>query len=130
MKTDPFRMDTVRLSSLARGSALNSARLEPGGDNAFAIDPDRLFEVWLAVADGQPRTERVAVDPSGRCSLHVQRSALFRFPDFIRAEVVSLDDGRSGLSLDSRSRYGISDLGVNGRRIAAWFAELRAALNG
>ena len=128
MKTDPFRMDAVRPSTVAPGSSLNSARLEPGGDNAFAAEPDRLFEAWLAVADRQPRTERVAVDETERSSLHVQRTALCRFPDFVRAEVLPLDDGRCGLLIDSRSRYGISDLGVNGRRVAAWFAELRSAV--
>jgi uncharacterized protein (DUF1499 family) len=129
MKTDPHETEPQRPSSLAPGSPLRSCRLNPGGENVFAVEPDQLFTAWLAVADRQPRTERVAADAAARCSLHVQRTALFRFPDFIRAEVVLLGNDRCGLFIDSRSRYGLSDFGVNRRRVASWFSELRTDLN-
>ena len=115
-------------SAIAKGSFLRSYRLTPGDDNAFPVTPDALFNAWLAVADRQPRTERLAADPALRCALHVQRTPTLKFPDYIRAEVVDLTPDRCGLLIDSRSRYGLTDFGVNRRRVTSWFAELRAEL--
>lgn len=100
----------------------------PGGNNAFAVSAEALFDAWLSVADQQPRTRRLAADPAQHCTLHVQHTPLLKFPDYIRAEVVELGPAQHGLLIDSRSRFGLTDFGVNKRRVAAWFAELRAAI--
>jgi uncharacterized protein (DUF1499 family) len=94
----------------------------------FKLPAERLFETWLAVAGRQPRTRALAVDPATRRSLHVQRSLMLRFPDLVRAQVVPLSAGRSGIIVDSRSRFGVFDFGVNRRRIEGWLSELAAVL--
>jgi uncharacterized protein (DUF1499 family) len=91
----------------------------------FDMDAGRLWRAWMDFAARQPRTALHTQDERGRRSLHVQRSALFRFPDLVRAEVVALGSRRSSLVLDSRSRFGCWDLGVNRRRITRWLHELR-----
>jgi hypothetical protein len=66
-----------------------------------------------------PRTVRLAgsVD-SGRMTW-ITRSALWGFPDYTTAEV-----GPQGLTIYSRLRFGGSDMGVNGARLAGWISAL------
>jgi uncharacterized protein (DUF1499 family) len=46
----------------------------------------------------------------------------------VQAEVVALGTERSGLVLDSRSRFGWWDLGVNRRRVTRWLDDLQRAV--
>jgi uncharacterized protein (DUF1499 family) len=92
---------------------------------AFHIDADQLWRTWMDFAARQPRTVLQSRHEHDRRSLHVQRSAFFRFPDLVRAEVVPLGTQRSGLVLDSRSRFGWWDLGVNRHRVMRWLKELQ-----
>ena len=95
---------------------------------AFLADAAELWRAWMALAAGQPRTVLRAQDERRRRSLHVQRSAIFRFPDLVRAEILALGPGRSSLVLDSRSRVGFWDLGVNRRRVSRWLHDLQRLL--
>ena len=74
-----------------------------------------------------PRTFHLAEWPERRQAQWVVRSALFRFPDTLVAELVPEVAG-AGLFLYSRSLFGWSDLGVNRRRVEAWLAAIEAAL--
>lgn len=82
-------------------------------------EPLALIEALDAVALGEPRTERIddGADPLWRS--YRQRSALFGFPDLISVRAVSTEQGAS-LHVFSRSVYGYSDLGVNGKRVSRW----------
>jgi len=53
----------------------------------------------------------------------VQHSASIGFPDYISVRAPSVE-GRSGVSVYSRSRFGHSDFGVNEARVARWLARL------
>ena len=57
----------------------------------------------------------------------MQRSRLFRFPDYITAEAMETDGG-SALAIYSRAVIGYSDIGVNRKRIMAWLDALSAQL--
>jgi uncharacterized protein (DUF1499 family) len=50
---------------------------------------------------------------------------VLRFPDLLRAQIVALGAERSSLILDSRSRFGCWDLGVNRRRVLCWVHDLQ-----
>jgi uncharacterized protein (DUF1499 family) len=89
--------------------------------------PDVVFNTLLTLAEGFPRTWRLAAWPERRQAQWVERSALVNYPDIIVAEVVATPEGTS-LFLYSRSLIGYSDLGVNAKRVERWLTALRAAL--
>jgi uncharacterized protein (DUF1499 family) len=88
----------------------------------FAMDWQHLRTLWEEVAAMAPRVVRVAEAQDGRRLVYIQRSWLLRFPDIVTVEFIPLDGGRATLAVDSRSRYGRSDLGVNRQRILAWIS--------
>jgi uncharacterized protein (DUF1499 family) len=87
----------------------------PAADLAAAFD---------RIALSAPRTTRLAGSPGDLWTTYVQRSRLWRFPDYISVRAIDLGDGMSALAIYSRSRYGASDLGVNRARVEEWMARL------
>jgi len=99
----------------------------PPGDVAspiFATNWGRLNDYWSELIAVQPRVTLVSWDAQRRRATYIERSAIFGFPDIVTVEFVILSDGRSSLAIDSRSRYGRGDMGVNRRRVVAWLATL------
>lgn len=94
----------------------------------FARTPDQVLESLKRVALAEPRTTLLAEDHAKRRLALVQKSKTFRFPDFIDAEAVPLADGRTGLAIYSRAKFGIRDFGVNRARIERWLAALKREL--
>lgn len=115
----PFRSKGYRIAPA--DWPCGAHRIAPG----FAVSAPALWRIWLDFAGVQPRTTLLALDEDERRSIHVQRSPRLKFPDVIKAEVVALDDGRAGLILESRAKYGLWDLGVNRRRVLRWVESLR-----
>lgn len=106
------------------------AGAHPGAQITTPPLPADAATAWpiLRRLGGQfPRTFRFGEWPERRQAQWVVRSALFRFPDIVAAELVPGVAG-AGLFLYSRSLFGWSDLGVNRRRVEAWLAALEAAL--
>jgi uncharacterized protein (DUF1499 family) len=87
---------------------------------SFSMRWERLRDYWNEAVAMQPRVELVAVEADGRKLTYVQRSLFFRFPDIITVEFMPAGAGGSTLAIASHSRYGQSDFGVNGERVAAW----------
>jgi uncharacterized protein (DUF1499 family) len=104
----------------------------PGPANAvspvFHIGAADLWHAWMGFAARQPRVVLRTKDEHHRRSLHVQRSAMLRFPDLVRAEIVALGTERCGLIIDSRARFGCWDFGVNRRRVLRWIHDLKQAM--
>jgi uncharacterized protein (DUF1499 family) len=128
-----------RLTSLAelepapqrRGFRLTPLRAPNGGHSAsptFNIPAAKLWQIWLTVTAGEPRTKLLAQDVEHRRTAHVQRSAVFRFPDIVRAEIISIEPGASSIAIDSQARYGHYDFGVNRRRVLRWLAQVTEAV--
>ena len=88
----------------------------------FPLPAAALMERFKAHALAQPRVTLLAEDKVAHKLELVQRSAFFRFPDYISVEVVPDGDGRSTIAVYSRARYGIRDFGVNKARIDHWLA--------
>jgi len=79
------------------------------------------LEAYKAVALAAPRTVVLAGSPSeGRMSF-VTRTALWGFPDVTTIAVRETSEGVD-VAIFARLRFGKSDLGVNGKRVAAWRA--------
>ena len=78
---------------------------------------DKTFDQLVAIAQKLPRTKVVETNKSywrGVC-----RSLIFRFPDDL--EIVKIENK---IQIKSASRYGGSDLGVNGTRVGRSLTEL------
>ncbi len=78
---------------------------------------DKTFDQLVAIAQKLPRTKVVETNKSywrGVC-----RSLIFRFPDDL--EIVKIENK---IQIKSASRYGGSDLGVNGTRVGRLLTEL------
>ena len=94
----------------------------------FAKTPDQVLDALKRVALAEPRTTLLAEDRAARQCAFVQKSKMFRFPDFITAEAVPLAGGQTALAIYSRAKYGIRDFGVNRPRIERWLAALKREL--
>ncbi len=90
----------------------------------YPVDAMELAGALDRVALSEPDTRRLAGTPEDLWVTYVQRSAVFGFPDFVSVRVFPEGDGMSGVAVFSRSRYGRSDLGVNGVRVERWLAAL------
>lgn len=106
--------------------------LPPGFPAAAAADEEspiyngsaeRLLSQLSEVALAEPRT-RLVREAAGQLEF-VQRSLVFRFPDFVTAAAAPAGAG-AALCLYSRAAVGYSDLGVNRRRLRRWMAALQA----
>jgi uncharacterized protein (DUF1499 family) len=99
----------------------------PPGDiesPVFALSSERLLDDWREVIAAQRDVRLVAEDRARRRFTYIQRTRMLRFPDVVTVEFVALADGRSTLAIDSRSRYGKGDFGVNRGRVTEWLARL------
>lgn len=74
-----------------------------------------------AVVQGAPRTQVLAGSVDAGHITYISRSKIFGFPDYIT--VKSTDDG---IAILSRLRFGISDTGVNRKRLDDWLRRLDA----
>ena len=83
---------------------------------------DRTFDQLVAIAQKLPRTKVIETNQSywrGVC-----RSLIFRFPDDL--EILKIE---KKIQIKSSSRYGGSDLGVNGTRVGKLLTELEKLNN-
>lgn len=102
----------------------------PGETNGpspeFAVPVDDLRAAWERMVARKPHTDRLSWDEDTMQGDWEVRTPVLRFPDTVTARFLSLGEGRSTLAVFSRSHYGKSDLGTNGRRISQWMDDLRA----
>ncbi len=78
---------------------------------------DRTFAQLVTIAQKIPRTQ--VLESNGTYWKGVCRSLIFRFPDDL--EILKLGNR---IQIKSASRYGGSDLGVNGTRVGKLLTEL------
>lgn len=120
---DPARWH-VNPAEAVRSGAPNDFLAAPAGTTVATPDllletrdPAAAMTALDRVARQAPRTEVVAGDPADGFVTYVQRSALIGFPDYVSVSTVE-----GGIAIWSRSRFGYSDLGVNGERVRRWLA--------
>jgi uncharacterized protein (DUF1499 family) len=93
------------------------------------MDWERLRGYWSEMIAVQPRVGLAAWDTQHGRATYIERSAVFRFPDIVTVEFVRLGAGKSSLAIDSRSRYGKGDMGVNRHSVVDWLATLRTMVH-
>lgn len=90
----------------------------------YPVDARVLYEKWAKIMKKRVRTELIYIDPEREQYQYVQRSRIFRFPDYINVQFIALNDKQSTLAIFSRSKYGYGDMGVNKKRVQRWLAAL------
>jgi uncharacterized protein (DUF1499 family) len=89
------------------------------------MPPAEALAAFDRVAMATPRTTRLAGSPEEGRITYVTRSRLWGFPDYTTVGAVAAGE-ETELVVFGRSRFGQSDLGVNGQRIDGWLAALGA----
>lgn len=90
----------------------------------FTLSKDALITAWKKMQSTQPRLSETYHDKASSHYQYVQRSFVFRFPDYIDVKFYAIDSTHSTLAIFSRSKYGYSDMGVNKKRVSTWLAAL------
>jgi uncharacterized protein (DUF1499 family) len=85
----------------------------------YHVPPLKLYELFQAVAAGQPRTFLLDREPAALQAAWVVRSAGGNFPDIVEMAVIA-EPGGSSFVLYSHAIYGWSDYGVNRNRAKKW----------
>jgi hypothetical protein len=119
MPPEVWDVDPARVTPPA---SPNFALLRGAEAPLFGMAPDVLglrIEA-IAMAEG---AERIAGDPALGQMTYVLRSRLMGFPDAVSIRLVPVEGG-TRMEIFSRSRFGYSDMGVNGARVARWIAAL------
>ncbi|MCR9129594.1 MAG: DUF1499 domain-containing protein [Alphaproteobacteria bacterium] len=132
MTDRPFPLD---FANLERPSSPNTFLVLPAGFQStasadlespvFPGGPEAVLDRFRTVALATPRTSLVR--QGGEQIELVQRSALFRFRDYVTVMAVATGTSSSSLCVYSRSTVGYSDLGVNAKRVRAWLNALADA---
>jgi uncharacterized protein (DUF1499 family) len=85
----------------------------------YHLPPQKLFELFQAIAAAQPRTFALDREPAALQAAWVVRSAAGNFPDIVEMAAIP-EPGGSSVVLYSHAIYGWSDYGVNRNRAKKW----------
>lgn len=87
----------------------------------YGMDASELAERVKPLVEAQGRI--LAGDLDQGWATYIIRSKIFGYPDYVSIKII--DEGAtSRLAMYSRSRFGVSDLGVNKARVEAWLSVL------
>ena len=121
--TDPVDWHAYPAAELRSGKP-NDFLLAPEGGDAtapvYAVEAAALAARLDTFVLHEPRTERLAGSAERGLVTYLQRSLVMGFPDYVTVAFQDLEDGKSTLTIWSRSRFGYSDLGVNEGRVRRW----------
>lgn len=95
----------------------------------YPVNVDSLKNSWEQMLKTEPRVKLTVSRPETNHYQYVQRSFLFRFPDYIDVEFIPLTSSSSTLAVYSRARYGYSDFGVNKKRVQNWLKKLASLVH-
>lgn len=88
----------------------------------YPISQKILIADWNKAIALQPRVKLIS--STANQFNYVQRSLIFRFPDYISVRFIEITPQQSTIALYSQSKYGYSDFGVNKKRVISWLQAL------
>jgi len=94
----------------------------------FEVSAAELGAAFDAVATADDDVEVLAGSAGDGFVTYVQRSKLFKFPDYVSVRFIDLPAGGSTLGIFSRARYGQKDFDVNEKRVMRWVDETQRRL--
>ena len=86
----------------------------------YSVSAEQLREKFRAGLKQEKNLERVHTNDPAMRERYIQRSSGLRFPDTIQVEYIPLSAKSSTIALYSQSQIGISDRGVNAKRLRRW----------
>jgi len=106
----------------------NAFFMLPGAEknpaHEFYMDGATLAQRFDEMAMSHPNVRRLAGGPDQLLTTYIARTPLMGYPDYISVHALDLGNNRSALAVFSRARFGISDRGVNKKRMLGWLQEL------
>ena len=90
----------------------------------YSVSAEQLREKFRAALKQEKNLERVHTNDPAMRERYIQRSAGLRFPDTIQVEYISISAKSSTIALYSQSQIGISDRGVNSKRLRRWLKRI------
>ncbi|SDE17091.1 Protein of unknown function [Limimaricola pyoseonensis] len=93
----------------------------------FETDPATLMTAFGEIMRAEPRTRMIYESPAEGRATWVTRTPLIGFPDYTSVKAVP-EAGGAALMIWARNRFGVSDMGVNRKRVERWIAELERRL--
>jgi hypothetical protein len=134
----PPDLGPVDFAAISRSASGNDALFCPPGlcaasrpdgvSPVFATAVQRVRDAVRVIEVNDPDLFLLARDDSLPQDRYLARTPLLRYPDTINVRFHDLGQGRSSLSIYSRSQVGRSDFGVNRARVETWLAELARTL--
>ncbi|MBR72279.1 MAG: hypothetical protein CMM30_04985 [Rhodospirillaceae bacterium] len=83
-----------------------------------------IIETLSKIANDEPRTVTLKNNISeGKLQL-CQKSLIFKFPDLIWIQAITIDEYSSSVAIFSKAKYGKYDFGVNKKRVLRWIDKL------
>ena len=90
----------------------------------FKCNVNELQSVFIEFINSQNRIRNIVLDKKNYKFSCIQSTRVFRFPDIIDFEFLSINIDYSSVAIYSRSRYGYYDFNVNKRRVMLWLDEI------
>jgi hypothetical protein len=91
----------------------------------FDMEWERLRGYWSEVVAHQSNVKLVSGDGDLEKITYVQHTALLHLPEIVTIQFYPVGDHGSSFAIESHSRYVMTDLGGNKRRVLDWVALLK-----
>ncbi|OGT51306.1 MAG: hypothetical protein A3F17_03230 [Gammaproteobacteria bacterium RIFCSPHIGHO2_12_FULL_41_15] len=91
---------------------------------AYCMPASTLAAKVNEIIKNMPRMTQLDSDPKTYQYAYIQKSFLFRFPDYIYIQVIPISEKKSTIAIYSHAKYGYSDFGVNQKRVEKILAKL------
>lgn len=100
-------------------------RREKRPSHLYPVSQKALSEVLQRIMAMEPRTELIYQAPGMGTFTYIQRSFLFRFPDYLYIQIYEVTENISTIAIYRRSKYGFFDFNVNKNRSLRLINRLR-----
>lgn len=91
----------------------------------FSMSVKQLANYWEQVMTKQPRVTVINKKVDAYHYFYMQRSKVFKFPDFITVQLIPIDEHHSTIAMYSQAKYGYYDFDVNQKRLVSWLDALK-----
>ncbi|NQY41994.1 MAG: DUF1499 domain-containing protein [Legionellales bacterium] len=132
MKT-PIDFKKLQISNMKPNHYLicpkNTCQSENDISPIYKTPAETLYNKTISIIQKIPRTQITYQDDENYTIVFVQKTKIFRFPDYIDIQIFSIDNNKSTIAIFSRAKYGYYDFGVNKNRVFSIITALSAVFD-